>query len=133
LKLRVKRLEKKGGSRIHKFKILFKVGRSTRVISSDEASLGVFDDEGVSTRQDMAKKEVITADPVTTAGEVVTTASVEDKGKAKMIEPKKPLKKKDQIMFDEEVAQRLQAQLQEELEEEERLARQKEEEAVRYE
>ncbi|GKB23694.1 hypothetical protein Tco_0863095, partial [Tanacetum coccineum] len=113
---------------------------------------------------------VSAADPVTTAGEVVTTASVEipeeltlaqnlieiksakhkasttasttttitrpkargvakDKGKAKMVEPEKPLKKKDQIAFDEEVARNLAAQLQVELEEEERLSRQKEEEA----
>ncbi|GJY68530.1 putative ribonuclease H-like domain-containing protein [Tanacetum coccineum] len=40
LKLRVKRLEKKGGSRTHKLKRLYKVSRSTRVVSSDEASLG---------------------------------------------------------------------------------------------
>ncbi|GJW47139.1 hypothetical protein Tco_0078785 [Tanacetum coccineum] len=40
LKLKVKKLEKKGGSRIHKLKRLYKVGRSARVISSDEASLG---------------------------------------------------------------------------------------------
>ncbi|GKD92659.1 hypothetical protein Tco_1372496 [Tanacetum coccineum] len=52
-----------------------------------------------------------------------------DKGKAKMIEPEKPLKKKDQILIDEEIAQRLQEELQAELEEEERLARQKEEDA----
>ncbi|GKA72878.1 hypothetical protein Tco_0779094 [Tanacetum coccineum] len=46
-----------------------------------------------------------------------------DKGKAKMVEQENPLKKKDQIKFDEEVAQRLQVQLQAELEEEERLAK----------
>ncbi|GKD51387.1 hypothetical protein Tco_1280363, partial [Tanacetum coccineum] len=46
-----------------------------------------------------------------------------DKGKGKMVEQEKPLKKKDQINFDEEIAQRLQAQMQAELEEEERLAR----------
>ncbi|GJY55652.1 hypothetical protein Tco_0454767 [Tanacetum coccineum] len=40
LKLRVKKLEKKGGLRTHKLKRLYKVGRSARVISSDEASLG---------------------------------------------------------------------------------------------
>ncbi|GKA07877.1 hypothetical protein Tco_0687101 [Tanacetum coccineum] len=40
LKLRVKKLEKKGGSRTHKFKRLYKLGRSARVISSDETSLG---------------------------------------------------------------------------------------------
>ncbi|GJY84434.1 hypothetical protein Tco_0497810 [Tanacetum coccineum] len=52
-----------------------------------------------------------------------------DKGKAKMVEPEKPLKKKDQFLIDEEIAQRLQEELQAELEEEERLARQKEEDA----
>ncbi|GKC52570.1 hypothetical protein Tco_1075315 [Tanacetum coccineum] len=53
----------------------------------------------------------------------------QDKGKEKMTEPEKPLKKKDQIMYDQEVDLNLQAQLQAELEGEERLARQKEEEA----
>ncbi|GKB87145.1 hypothetical protein Tco_0959417, partial [Tanacetum coccineum] len=52
-----------------------------------------------------------------------------DKGKGKMVEPEKPLKKKDQITFDEEVARRLEAQLQAEIEEEERVTRQREEEA----
>ncbi|GKA07485.1 hypothetical protein Tco_0686709 [Tanacetum coccineum] len=52
-----------------------------------------------------------------------------DKGKAKMIEHEKPLKRKDQILVDEDIAQRLQEELQAELEEEERLARKKEEEA----
>ncbi|GJX94099.1 putative ribonuclease H-like domain-containing protein [Tanacetum coccineum] len=40
LKLIVKRLEKKGGSRTHKLKRLHKVGRPARVVSSDKASLG---------------------------------------------------------------------------------------------
>nr|GEU37225.1 putative ribonuclease H-like domain-containing protein [Tanacetum cinerariifolium] len=44
-----------------------------------------------------------------------------DKGKGKMVEPEKPLKKKVQIELDEKVARNLEA----ELEEEERLARQK--------
>ncbi|GKB75544.1 hypothetical protein Tco_0942439, partial [Tanacetum coccineum] len=44
-----------------------------------------------------------------------------DKGKANMIEPEKPLKKKDQIKFDEEEALRLQAKF----DEEDRLAREK--------
>ncbi|GJW79780.1 hypothetical protein Tco_0143755, partial [Tanacetum coccineum] len=52
-----------------------------------------------------------------------------DKGKGKMVEKEKPLKKKDQIKFDEEIAQRLQAQMQAKLEEEERLAREREEDA----
>ncbi|GKB20205.1 hypothetical protein Tco_0854128 [Tanacetum coccineum] len=54
-----------------------------------------------------------------------------DKGKTKLVKPEKPLKKKDQITLDEEVARNLEAQLQAELEEEEeRLARQKKEEAI---
>ncbi|GKB29223.1 hypothetical protein Tco_0868624, partial [Tanacetum coccineum] len=40
LKLRVKKLENKGVLRTHKLKRLYKVGRSARKISSDEASLG---------------------------------------------------------------------------------------------
>ncbi|GKB18770.1 hypothetical protein Tco_0852693 [Tanacetum coccineum] len=52
-----------------------------------------------------------------------------DKGKGIMVEPEVSLKKKDQISMDEEVARNLEAQLQAELEEEERLARKKEEEA----
>ncbi|GJZ10225.1 hypothetical protein Tco_0544984, partial [Tanacetum coccineum] len=50
-----------------------------------------------------------------------------DKGKAKMIEPEKPLKKKDQFLIDEEIAQKLQDQINVELEEEEKLAKQREE------
>ncbi|GKD48201.1 hypothetical protein Tco_1277177 [Tanacetum coccineum] len=185
LKLRVKRLEKKGGSRTHKLKRLFKVGRSAQVVSSDD--------------EDVVEKEVSIADPITTAGKVVTTASVEvstatttttttitevgltlaqalaelrsakpkivvqepvqrttttspstipkaksiafkdpsesttrttltpipsnikDKGKAKMIEPKKPLRIKEQIRLDEELAFKLLA----EEEEQARLARKK--------
>ncbi|GKB39563.1 hypothetical protein Tco_0884505 [Tanacetum coccineum] len=56
-------------------------------------------------------------------------SQAKDKGKTKMVEPEKPLKKKDQIAFDEEVDRNLEAQLQAELEEEERLSRQKEEES----
>nr|GFB09701.1 hypothetical protein [Tanacetum cinerariifolium] len=43
-----------------------------------------------------------------------------------MVKPEKPLKKKDYIEFDKEVAQRIQAQLHAKLEEEERMARKKE-------
>ncbi|GKA18350.1 hypothetical protein Tco_0698187 [Tanacetum coccineum] len=134
----------------------------------------VLNDEEVFAGHDMAKKEVSTADPVTTAGEVVTTANVEvstatittielilaqtlvelksarpkakrlviheqepsetrttttttipskDKGKGIMVEEPLKMKKKDQISFDEQEAIRLQA----EFDEEERLAREKDE------
>ncbi|GKA35255.1 putative ribonuclease H-like domain-containing protein [Tanacetum coccineum] len=206
---RVKRLENKVGSRTHRLRRLYKVGRSARVISSkDEEVTLVYETQGrygdnlmfntgvleneqdmVEKEVDMAEKDVSTVDLVTTAGEVVNTANVvfstaevttnstttttvdeltlaqtlieikaakpkargvivqepsefttttspsqpsqlpqaKDKGKAKIVEPKKPLKKKDQIMFDKEVAQKLQAQLDGELEEEEKLVRQREE------
>ncbi|GJS40217.1 hypothetical protein Tco_0565260 [Tanacetum coccineum] len=54
---------------------------------------------------------------------------VKYKGKGKMVEPENPLKKKDQVALDEEMARNVEAQLQAELIEEERLARKKEEEA----
>ncbi|GJT39654.1 hypothetical protein Tco_0939519 [Tanacetum coccineum] len=68
---------------------------------------------------------------VTTAATTTTTAVTRPKarGVAKMVEHEKPLNKKDQILIDEEIAQRLQEELQAELEEKERLARQKEEDA----
>ncbi|GJT13581.1 hypothetical protein Tco_0860623 [Tanacetum coccineum] len=59
----------------------------------------------------------------------VSSLSIKDKGKAKMDEPEVPLKKKDQIALDKEMARNLEAQLQVELVEEERLVRKKEEEA----
>nr|GEW06847.1 hypothetical protein [Tanacetum cinerariifolium] len=126
--------------------------------------------------ENVAKKEVSTTDPVTTAGEVVTTADVEvsaalttttttfdeltmaqtlieikaaklkaltttattvttqpsqpkDKGKAKMVELKRPLKRKEQIMMDEQIARDIEAQMQVDLEKEQRIAKQTEEEA----
>ncbi|GJX23160.1 hypothetical protein Tco_0227605 [Tanacetum coccineum] len=161
LKLRVKKLEKKGGSRTHKLKRLYKVGRFARMVSSDDASLGDQEDASKQGRKiddiDKESRYYIdlmnsgsTADPVTTAGEVVTTASPTETTAANdltlaqtLIEtrsvkipkvkvhgkPEKPTKKKDQIRHNEEVAQRLKAQLQDELEEEDRLVRQREEEA----
>nr|GEV71809.1 hypothetical protein [Tanacetum cinerariifolium] len=44
-----------------------------------------------------------------------------------MVEPEKPLKKKDQIAFDEEVARNLDAQMKAKMEEEEMIAREKDE------
>ncbi|GJX47443.1 putative ribonuclease H-like domain-containing protein [Tanacetum coccineum] len=63
----------------------------------------------------------------TSSSQTSQLPQVNDKGKAKMIEPENPLKKKDQILVDEEIAQRLQQELQAKLEEEEKLTRQKEE------
>ncbi|GKA68972.1 hypothetical protein Tco_0775036 [Tanacetum coccineum] len=43
----------------------------------------------------------------------VSSSSIKDKGKAKMVEPEVPLNKKDQIRLDEELARRLDAEEQE--------------------
>ncbi|GJW55529.1 hypothetical protein Tco_0099614 [Tanacetum coccineum] len=189
-----KRLVKKGGSRTHKLKRLFKVGRSAQVVSSEDEGLGDQEDaskqgrkiddidqdaevtlvnetqgstakvsaaatittEEITLAQALAelrsvKPKVVVQEPVqsttTTApltipkaksitfrdpGESTTKttltpipSNIKDKGKAKMIEPEKPLKKKEEIRLDEELAFKLQA----EKEEQARLAREKAEKA----
>ncbi|GJU63148.1 hypothetical protein Tco_1244983 [Tanacetum coccineum] len=215
LKKRVKQLEKRRKSRTSRLRRLRKVGSSSRVESSNDASLGAQEDASkqgrkikdldadaevtlVNETQEMnddnlmfdtcvleeqeIEFEKVVEEPVVSvatttksipvsAAEVVTTASasvvipdeltlaqtlieiktakpkpvttaattsgrtqacyniLKDKGKGKMVEPEVPLKKKDQVALDEEMARNLEAQLQAELIEEERLARQKEEEA----
>ncbi|GKE38791.1 hypothetical protein Tco_1462196, partial [Tanacetum coccineum] len=47
----------------------------------------------------------------TSPSQLSQAPQAKDKGKEKMIEPEKPLKKKDQILINEEIAQKLQAQL----------------------
>ncbi|GKC47932.1 uncharacterized mitochondrial protein-like protein [Tanacetum coccineum] len=177
LKLRVKKLEKKGGSRTHKLKRLFKVGRSARIVSSDEASLGDQEDASKQGRNidnidkdaeitlvdetqgrygdditfyvsDLAGEEVFVAEQgvpntkpkvkgivfkeqvesTTTTTRRISSQQpsrviVEEKGKGKMVEPEpvKKFSKKDQLKLDEEVAQRLQA----EFDEQERIEREK--------
>ncbi|GJS61611.1 hypothetical protein Tco_0656395 [Tanacetum coccineum] len=56
-------------------------------------------------------------------------SSSKDKGKGIMIEPEVPLKRKDQIALDEQIARDIQAKLDAELIEEQKLARKQEEEA----
>nr|GEX96634.1 hypothetical protein [Tanacetum cinerariifolium] len=148
LKRRKKEPEKKASKKTHKLKSLDADEGVALVYETqgrndqDTFDTSIFDDEEIVDEEVVDAKEVSTADSVTTAGEVVITAGVEDstaatttgveakdKGKAKMIEPEKPLKRKEQIMINEEVARNLEAQMQAELEEEERLARQKQEEA----
>ncbi|GKC08784.1 hypothetical protein Tco_1000394, partial [Tanacetum coccineum] len=59
----------------------------------------------------------------------VTQPSIKDKGKGIMQEPERPLTKKVQVALDEDLARNIQAQLDAEIFEEERLERQKQEEA----
>ncbi|GJT34014.1 hypothetical protein Tco_0924433, partial [Tanacetum coccineum] len=56
-------------------------------------------------------------------------SSSKDKGKGIMIDPEVPLKRKDQIALDEQIARDIQAKLDAELLEEQKLAREQEEEA----
>ncbi|GJU81680.1 hypothetical protein Tco_1284045 [Tanacetum coccineum] len=48
----------------------------------------------------------------TSSSQTSQLPQAKDKGKGKMVEPEKPLKKKDQILVDKEIAQRLQEELQ---------------------
>ncbi|GKC16994.1 putative ribonuclease H-like domain-containing protein [Tanacetum coccineum] len=186
LKKRVKKLERKRKSKPPGIKRLFKIGRSTHVVSSKDEGLGDQEDaskqgrkiadidadaevtliDETQGRNDdnlmfdigvLDKHEVEVKNVVSTAefaidsatkpkvrgimiqepSEFTTTTTTttpaaskpsHDKGKAKMTKFEKPLKNKDQIMYDQEVALNIQAQLQAELEEEESLTRQKEEE-----
>ncbi|GJS41146.1 hypothetical protein Tco_0566189 [Tanacetum coccineum] len=185
LKKRVKQLEKKRKLRTPGLKRLRKVGSASRVVSSNDVSLGAQEDASKQGRkiidldadaEEIKFKKVVeepivsatttiksipvsAANLVTTAGEVVTTASAsveipdeltlvqtlieikttkpkpitttattvtsvrprakgiaKDKGKAIIVEPEVPLKKKDQNALDEELALRLHAKEQAELE-----------------
>ncbi|GJX54300.1 putative ribonuclease H-like domain-containing protein [Tanacetum coccineum] len=59
----------------------------------------------------------------------VTQPSIKNKGKGIMQEPERPLTKKNQVAIDEDLARNIQARLDVEIIEEERLERQKQEEA----
>nr|GEU48481.1 retrovirus-related Pol polyprotein from transposon TNT 1-94 [Tanacetum cinerariifolium] len=148
LKRRVKKLDKKARKKTHKLKRLYKIDVfDTRILDGEEVvaekevntadpvpTTGVeVTTVGVETSKPKAK-EILIQEPSKTPTPTPIDSSqppskVKDKGKAKIINPKNPLKKKDQSMIDEEVSRNLKAQMQAELEKEERLARQKEEEA----
>ncbi|GJX37910.1 hypothetical protein Tco_0251213 [Tanacetum coccineum] len=96
LKLRVKKLEKKEGSRTHKLKRLYKgrkiddIDKDAEITLVDETQgrygddqmfdIGVLDDEEVFTGQDMAEKEINVAEK-----EVITAASTRPKAKGLVI------------------------------------------------
>ncbi|GJX13203.1 hypothetical protein Tco_0204961 [Tanacetum coccineum] len=91
LKTRVEKLEKKGGSRTHKLKRLYRVGRFARVVSSEEAILGDQEDASKQGRKihDIDADEDITLENVHDAemfdvndldgDEVVVESEVADK------------------------------------------------------
>ncbi|GJZ22194.1 hypothetical protein Tco_0559233 [Tanacetum coccineum] len=123
LKKRVQKLERKKKSRTTRLQRLRKVGESSRVESSEDTENDLHDDEvivdmAVGVKQEKSAK-IDEREP----------SKTKDKGKAIMIEPEVPLKRKDQVALNEEMARNLEAQLQAELIEEEKMARKKEEEA----
>ncbi|GJS06368.1 hypothetical protein Tco_0363164 [Tanacetum coccineum] len=119
LKRRVKKLKKKRSSRTHKLKRLYKVGLSDRVESSrDEEDLVNVQDDADNEMFDVDALNGITLDQ---ALEALKTSKPKVKGIVfQEPEPVKPMKKKDQISFDEEVTLKLQAKF-----DKERLAREK--------
>ncbi|GKA22881.1 hypothetical protein Tco_0708843 [Tanacetum coccineum] len=74
------------------------------------------------------QEEQVAASTKTFSSSQLQLSQVKYRGKGIMVEPEVPLKKKDQVALNEEMARNLKAQLQAELIEEERLARQKKEE-----
>ncbi|GJT78599.1 hypothetical protein Tco_1045324 [Tanacetum coccineum] len=153
LKMRVKKLEQKKRSRTHMLKRLRNVGATARVESSggeesfsedaskqgrinsidtdDDITLYLAGDK-VSTvlLQQLSIKPKAKGIAFREPGESTTTitlipSKIQDKGKAKIIkhEPVKKLSKKDQLKLDEEIALKLQA----EIDEEGRIARAEEE------
>ncbi|GKA98316.1 hypothetical protein Tco_0826253, partial [Tanacetum coccineum] len=138
LKKRVKKLERKNKSRTPQPKRRVykpRVESSKESLGEKDASkqgrnsdnteeLNVAKDEHMFDLSDLAGTEVVLEEePI----ELVEKIPVKDKGKGIMQEPEKPVKVKgkDQIKYDADVAQRLQA----ELDEEARLKREREEEA----
>ncbi|GJW48402.1 hypothetical protein Tco_0080048 [Tanacetum coccineum] len=147
LKRRVKKLEKKDRSRTHRLKRLYK-GRIDAIDANEEITLVRVHDVNVSAGEevfativdDITLAQVLEEMKSTTPkkkgvviqelGESTTTISSQlssqlssqqshDKGKGILIEPVKPMNKKDLIRLDEEIALNLQAKF----DEEERLAR----------
>nr|GEV58155.1 hypothetical protein [Tanacetum cinerariifolium] len=102
-----------------------------------EKEVSTTDDEVVTTIEDLegtttATTLQISNDDVTLAQTLIEIKAAKpkargakDKGKGIIVKPEKPLKKKDQIALDEEVARNLEAQMKAEMEKEERIAREK--------
>ncbi|GJQ95648.1 hypothetical protein Tco_0006787 [Tanacetum coccineum] len=155
LKKRVKNLEKRKKSRTSGLKRLRKIGLASMVESSNDARKDDAEKKVSAADPVTTTGEVVTTvnAPTTTIDELTlaqtlieikaakpkavtfvatTTTTTRPKDRGVVVQepkPEVPLKKKDQITMDVEVARNLEAQLQAELEEEERLARQNKEEA----
>ncbi|GKF85949.1 hypothetical protein Tco_0253776 [Tanacetum coccineum] len=80
-------------------------------VDTDLDIFGVYDLHGDEVFVEIEEPVVNAATTTTTVADKVEVKGqdLKDKGKEKMIEPEKPLKKKDQVLFDEQEAIRLQA------------------------
>nr|GEX51236.1 hypothetical protein [Tanacetum cinerariifolium] len=97
----------------------------TPTISIDEATLAQALVELKHVKPKTKAKGIVFHEPeesTTTTAAAIPKSKSQDKGKSKMIEEPSKLKKKDQIQLDEEVALKLQAELQAEFDKEQRLA-----------
>nr|GFD21892.1 hypothetical protein [Tanacetum cinerariifolium] len=104
-------------------------------LDGDEVIVDVTGGENVEQDATVAEKEVsdVVDEVVTTAESVkgiiaaitpqISKDDAKDKGKGIMVEPVKPLKKKDQITLDEEVTRKLEAEMKGKMDEEEMIAR----------
>ncbi|GKB27395.1 hypothetical protein Tco_0866796 [Tanacetum coccineum] len=128
LKKRVKKLERKRKSKPPRMKILFKIGRSAQVVSSEDEEVTLIDETqmrnddnlmfyiGVLDEQEVKVEKVVSTVEVT--NESATTTTVNELNLAQsLIEIKaaKPKVKGYKVETDYELAQRLQAEEQEEL------------------
>ncbi|GJR71112.1 hypothetical protein Tco_0083477 [Tanacetum coccineum] len=121
LKERVKKLERRNKSRTPGLKMLRNVGRSAQVVSSKDE--GVFDEHEVEVKKVVSTVEVTTASATTTTVDELTLAQT-------LIEIKaaKP-KARGVVVQEPKIAQKLQARLNAELEEEEKLEKQRDKDA----
>nr|GEU66346.1 hypothetical protein [Tanacetum cinerariifolium] len=115
LKKRVKKLEKRSKSKPAGLRRL----KKERMYDSNMFGVDDLEVTAASVENSVASTTTTTAD--------VDDELTLDKGKAKMTEHEKTLKKKDQIALDEEVARKLKAEMKAKMEEEERIAREKDE------
>nr|GEW15424.1 hypothetical protein [Tanacetum cinerariifolium] len=91
-----------------------------RGMINDQDLFGVHDLDGGEVFVDVTAGENVEPD-------AIVAEKAKDKGKGIIVEPKKPLKKKDQIVLDEEVARKLEANIKAKIDEEERMVREKNE------
>nr|GFA40780.1 hypothetical protein [Tanacetum cinerariifolium] len=116
LKKRVKKLEGKKKKRTLGLKRMYR-GRIAKIDADEDLFLT---NETAQDHGKLNEEEMFGVDDL-------NSNKAKDKGKEIMVEPEKPLKKKGQIAFDEEVTRKLDAHMKAEMEKEERIEREKNE------